>query len=135
MVLDTLGEDSTGNLQCLDGMFIATHRQVVERCPFDEATFDGFHQYDLDFTFSAYLAGFDVAAFRDIVMVHYTYGSAQGYQEAFDKYVSRFRAKHQAELQPAGPPLVRFVPATFRTRAQVRAFCRELLRYRRSPAP
>ena len=41
-------------LQALDGMFFAARRDVLARCAFDEATFDGFHGYDIDFSFRAY---------------------------------------------------------------------------------
>lgn len=134
MVLDTLGDDTTGLMQVLDGMFIAARREVVERCPFDEERFDGFHLYDLDFTFSAYLAGYDVAVFRDITMVHYTYASAPGYLDAFDHYRARFEEKYRRELSPATPEGRRFVPVLFDTRDQAHRFCRELLAFRRSAA-
>ncbi|MCY7388982.1 MAG: glycosyltransferase, partial [Burkholderiales bacterium] len=48
------------NMQALDGVFIAMHREVWETIRFDEATFDGFHIYDIDFTYRAHLAGYDL---------------------------------------------------------------------------
>ena len=131
MVLDTLAEDASGLMQALDGMFIAARREVVERCSFDEERFDGFHLYDLDFTFSAYLAGFDVAVFRDITMVHYTYASAPGYLDEFDRYRLRFEEKYRKEFSLATPDGRRFVPALFDTKDEAGRFCRELLAFRR----
>ena len=52
---------ATENAQAMDGIFLAVRREVVERIGFDEMTFDGWHLYDLDFTYSAYLAGFRAA--------------------------------------------------------------------------
>jgi tetratricopeptide (TPR) repeat protein/GT2 family glycosyltransferase len=132
MVLDTLGDDATGLMQVLDGMFIAARREVVERCPFDEERFDGFHMYDLDFTFSAYLAGYDVAVFRDITMVHYTYASSPGYVEAFDRYRARFEQKHHHEFSAATLEGRRFVPVLFDSKLDVQRFCNELLAFRRN---
>jgi hypothetical protein len=44
--------------QALDGAFLALRREVFERVQFDERTFDAWHLYDLDFVFSAHLAGY-----------------------------------------------------------------------------
>ena len=132
MVLDTLGEDTTGLMQVLDGMFMAARREVVERCPFDEERFDGFHMYDLDFTFSAYLAGYDVAVFRDITIVHYTYASTPGYLEAFDHYRVRFEQKHHHEFFTAMPEGRRFVPVLLNSKSDVHRFCNELQAFRQS---
>jgi len=43
--------------QALDGLFIAARRDVVAAVGFDEATFDGWHGYDIDFTYCCHLAG------------------------------------------------------------------------------
>src|SRR6185503_5578792 len=48
-------------MQALDGLFMAANREVLERVRFDEVTFDGFHGYDMDFSFSSHLAGFRLA--------------------------------------------------------------------------
>lgn len=134
LVLDTSEEDATGCLQALDGMFMAAKRVVVENCPFDEKTFDGFHLYDLDFTFSAYLAGYDIAVFRDITMVHYTYADAPGYEEAFARQCSRFEAKYREELSKMPGYDVHFIPAAFETKDEVGVFCRDLMAFRRQHA-
>ncbi len=41
-------------IQALDGVFMAMRRKVATSIPFDEALFDHFHLYDLDFSFRAY---------------------------------------------------------------------------------
>ena len=58
------------DIQALDGLFLAANRRVLDAVRFDDVTFDGFHLYDIDFTYAAYLAGFKVAIFKDILIVH-----------------------------------------------------------------
>lgn len=134
MVFDSSAEDSTGLLQALDGMFLGVNREVLDRRRFDAETFDGFHLYDIDFTFGAYLDGFDVAVFRDITMVHHTDGASPGYSEAFARYRLRFHDKYRKELsgtEALNPSRIRFIPALFDTTDQVRRFCERLLQFRR----
>jgi GT2 family glycosyltransferase len=57
---------------------------------FDEATFDRFHFYDLDFSYRAHLAGAKVAICLDIALYH---DSAGNYSEEYWRYADRFRAK------------------------------------------
>ena len=65
----------TAGLQGLDGMFFIARRAVVEAVPFDEETFDGFHGYDLDFSFAAHLAGFSVGTSAEIAVIHASGGT------------------------------------------------------------
>ena len=135
LVFDTLAEDASGGLQGLDGMFIAVRRSVLDNCRFDEESFDGFHLYDLDFTYSAFLAGLDVAVFRDISMLHYTSGDAPGYQEAFDRYYRRFEDKYRDRLRRQPPPERHCFSALFQNKDQASLFCREVLAFRRNSSP
>ena len=61
-------------IQALDGVFLATKRSVIEKIRFDAATFDAFHHYDLDFSFSAHRAGFRLAVACDIHVLHQSSG-------------------------------------------------------------
>jgi tetratricopeptide (TPR) repeat protein len=118
---------STGGLVALDGMFIATRRDVLDRVEFDAETFDGFHLYDLDFTFACHRAGFDVAAANDINMIHYNYAEGAGYRAELERYQRKFAQKYQGELEVGEPGQVKFIPAVFETPEQVAAFCAALL--------
>jgi hypothetical protein len=62
------------DIQALDGVFIAMHRKVWEAVRFDEATFDGFHGYDIDFTYRAHLAGWRLAVPMDLLLIHFSTG-------------------------------------------------------------
>lgn len=98
------GKRAVGGMRMLDGLFIAVRRPVLDKLKFDELNFDGFHCYDADFTYSAYLAGFRLAACNDIAVIHY---SNKPFSEAFQKYNQRFIEKHAATLQPLPPQAAR----------------------------
>lgn len=74
----------------LDGVFMATRRAVWQSLRFDEATFDGFHLYDIDFSHRAHLAGYRVAVAQDLLLVHFSTGR---YDTRWQKFNLRFLAK------------------------------------------
>jgi len=84
-----------GNMQALDGMFIACHRKVVLATPFDEQTFTGFHHYDLDFTYRAFLSGFRLAVCCDLDMIHFSDGT---WNDAWKASAARFMQKYAGKL-------------------------------------
>jgi hypothetical protein len=61
--------------QALDGVFIAARRDLVGRLGFDAARFDGFHFYDLDFSYRAHLAGARIAIAGDLGLIHRSRGA------------------------------------------------------------
>ena len=83
--------------QALDGAFLAMRREVFDQVQFDEKTFDGWHLYDLDFAFSAHLAGLRTAVCNDLCLIHNSVGA---YAQKWEYYVRRFVDKHRARLQP-----------------------------------
>ena len=85
-----------GNMQALDGLFIACRRSVVEKVRFDEQRFDGWHGYDVDFTFAAHLAGFKLAVACDIALIHTSRGSS----EKLLHYTQLFNRKYLDRLYP-----------------------------------
>jgi tetratricopeptide (TPR) repeat protein len=93
---DVTERESKG-LQALEGLLLATRRETALRLGFDEATFDGWHLYDLDFSLRAAQTGLDCASCNDILAVH---GSQGSYDERWVEYAQRFLAKHQALLGP-----------------------------------
>ena len=93
---------SVGGIQALDGVFLAAKREAALAVGFDARTFDGFHLYDLDFSFRAFCQGFRLAVCRDIVLIHESTGS---YDRGWDEYRLRFEAKHRQSLAPLTPAL------------------------------
>jgi len=90
------GPLAKAGIQALDGVFMAMRRDVATATPFDEALFDHFHLYDLDFSFRAYQSGFALGVCRDIVLIHQSIGK---FDAVWDKYRRRFEDKHRASLQ------------------------------------
>jgi hypothetical protein len=88
------------NAQALDGVFLAGRRHVFERVGFDAQTFDGFHFYDLDFSYRAHRAGFNCAAALDLVLWHASGGAFNSAE--WQKYAERFVTKFP-ELEPVAP--------------------------------
>jgi GT2 family glycosyltransferase len=92
-----------GNIQALDGLCLITRRAFAESIGFDAATFDGWHLYDLDFSFAAHLAGGRVGVCCDMPYIHAT-KSVQSSQntlagEDYTKYAQRFFMKYQPHMQ------------------------------------
>lgn len=85
-----------GGIQALDGVFFAANRRVVESVRFDEETFDGFHGYDTDFTYAAFLHGFKLAVCKDILIAHKK--STGDFEGIYKTYASRFQEKYKDRL-------------------------------------
>ncbi len=87
-------------MQALDGCFLACRREVAETVGFDADTFDGFHLYDMDFTFGAYAAGFALGVCRDLPLIHASEGRLDANWEIYSK---RFEAKFRDRLSRDAP--------------------------------
>ena len=88
------------NIQALEGFFFAVRRTVLDRVRFDEVNFDGFHVYDTDFTFAAYLSGFRLAVCKDLLIAHQSGGN---FNEEYRVYRARFAEKYRDRLVPLEP--------------------------------
>lgn len=93
----------TGNIQALDGLCLIARRAFAESIGFDDQTFDGWHLYDLDFSFATYLAGGKVGVCCDMPYLHAT-TSVQSSKNTlagddYTKYAQRFFLKYQARMQ------------------------------------
>ena len=75
--------------QALDGFFFAVNRRVV-----NEIRFDGFHIFDTNFTFAAYLAGFELAVCNDILIAHQSRGN----------YCEKYAVLSATHLAPSSTP-------------------------------
>jgi GT2 family glycosyltransferase len=83
------------NIQAVDGLFMAFRKEVLEKVRFDAKTFDGFHCYDIDFSFSVYKAGYRLGVATDIPVLHESQGK---FEEVWRMYAQRLYEKHQADL-------------------------------------
>jgi hypothetical protein len=85
-------------IQALDGALMCCRREVAQRILFDPTGFPGYHHYDLDFSFRAYLAGYRLSVACDFDVVHSSYWR---YDEAWQTDSATFDRKHAANLAPA----------------------------------
>jgi hypothetical protein len=104
-------------MQALDGVLFATRREVARGVGFDAKTFEGFHFYDLDFTYRAHLQGLRLAITTDVVAVH---ASSGNFGDAWRRDAGRFTAKFPALATPVGD--YHAYGARFAGTAQVLAF-------------
>ncbi|MCC6133798.1 MAG: glycosyltransferase [Gammaproteobacteria bacterium] len=78
-------------MQALDGVFIAMRRSVAVTLGFDQETFDGFHLYDIDFTYRAFHQGFRIGVFNDIAIIHYSSGRYDEHEWNFNqRFLNKF---------------------------------------------
>jgi hypothetical protein len=84
------------DIQAVDGLMFAVRRTVIEKVRFDES-FDGFHLYDLDFSRTAYAAGFKLAVARDLFVLH---ASAGNFDNRWKQFAEKFEKKWAGKLQP-----------------------------------
>ncbi len=111
-------------IQALDGLFLAANRRVLDAVRFDEATFDGFHLYDIDFTYAAHLAGFRVAVFKDILIVHQSYGN---FGDDWTPYADKFMRKYQGRLPNFAPASRKAAIAKHLDRKEVLQLCENVI--------
>ena len=86
-------------IQAIDGLLMIARREVALAVGFDAATFDGFHLYDLDFSFAAFLAGHKIGVCCDMPLIH---ASGGDYTADWWHYAQRFRKKYAGRLM-TGP--------------------------------
>lgn len=91
------------DLQCLDGVFIAARREVLSDLIFDQARYDGFHFYDLDFTYRAYRAGLRLAVCPRLGIMHASGGNYA--DPAWRRYAEVFCRQYDLPMAflPASP--------------------------------
>jgi len=82
-------------VQGLDGFLFAARRDIAQAVGFDEATFDGFHGYDMDFAYAAHRGGHRVGTSAEIAAVHASIGA---FGSEWHRYADRFQNKYRAAL-------------------------------------
>ena len=106
-----------GDVSILDGVLLAARRAVLAAVPFDAVNFDGFHLYDVDWSYRAARGGFRLGAAGDLLLVHASRGR---YAAKWERYAERFCTKHATGTSPPAPSS--FFGATLDGPEQVRAF-------------
>jgi tetratricopeptide (TPR) repeat protein len=114
-LLDPRG--AADDIAILDGVLLAARREVFAAVPFDAETFDGFHLYDIDWSYRASRAGFRLGVASELLVVHASRGA---YDAAWQRYADRFCAKYNAGSTP--PATSSFFGSSLDSADQVRAF-------------
>lgn len=91
----------SAGLCALDGVFLAGRRETFRRVGFDAAHFDGFHLYDIDFSFRAWQAGLELCVCNEIDLVH---ASAGDFGAEWQRHAARFLDRHGADLMAPAEP-------------------------------
>ena len=65
-------------VQAMDGVFLCARRSVAQQVLFDQTNFPGFHLYDSDFTYRAFLAGHKLSIAADLYPLHESGGDQNG---------------------------------------------------------
>jgi GT2 family glycosyltransferase len=84
-----------GDVQAMDGLFLAFRREVIMRVGWDEKAFPGFHIYDVDCTYRAYRMGYRLAVAVDLPMLHMSGGN---FDTTWQDQAQVFMQKHGATL-------------------------------------
>jgi GT2 family glycosyltransferase len=84
----------------VDGLFFAVRKSLFDRIRFDEATFDGFHFYDLDLCMQVRQTH-RIVVNADIAVKHLSGGS---FDAAWKGYALRFVGKYRGELPASCVP-------------------------------
>ncbi len=113
------------DIRVLDGAFIAVRRHVWEATRFDADRYDGFHCYDLDFTWRASGAGARLAVPADLLLFHASQGR---YGETWRHYARRFI--EAAGLDPLAAPRPGGLQARLETREQIDALRAAMVHFR-----
>lgn len=60
---------------CIDGVFMFSKKEVLQKCRFDEKLLTSFHGYDIDFSLQVFFTGYRVVVDRMIVLYHASFGN------------------------------------------------------------
>jgi tetratricopeptide (TPR) repeat protein len=114
-----------GDAVVLDGVLLAGWRTAFAAVPFDAETFDGFHLYDVDWSYRAGQQGMRLGIAGDLLLAHESRGR---YDQEWARYAARFCDKHG--LAATSPPTEGpFYEAAFDSAGQVRAFFERLTEF------
>jgi GT2 family glycosyltransferase len=104
-------------MQALDGLFLAFRREVIDEIRWDADTFTGFHCYDVDTTYRAYRAGYQLAVAVDLPMFHQSGGN---FDVRWQDEAELFMAKHGAGLETLPARSAQAAIVQVRTREEAR---------------
>ena len=97
--LEHFGEKPLSEVAAIDGMCFFVRRSLFDSIAFDEATFNGFHLYDMDVSMQVRKAGFKVCVCNDVLVEHfYDYNPSKAGFELFEANLRKFYEKWLSQL-------------------------------------
>jgi Glycosyltransferase like family len=87
---------AVGGMVAMDGLFLAARRESAQSVGWDADLFDGWHLYDIDFTYRAAQAGYRLGVVSELGFLHQSNGRASA---DYPAYARRFAAKHQGTIR------------------------------------
>jgi len=116
-----------GDIQAMDGLFLAFRRDVIEKIRWDHETFPAFHLYDIDCTYRAFRAGYKLGVVLDLPTLHLSGGS---FDQTWQQWAQVFMKKHGATLDALPPRSLQASVVQVRTREEalklMELFCQRL---------
>lgn len=85
-----------GDVQAMDGLFLAFRREVIMRVGWEGKDFPGYHIYDVDCTYRAYRMGYRLGVAVDLPMLHMSIGN---FDATWQDQAQVFMQKHGATLE------------------------------------
>lgn len=97
--LEHFGENALSEVAAIDGMCFFVRRSLFDSIAFDEATFNGFHLYDMDISMQVREAGFKVCVCNDVLVEHfYDYNPSKAGFGLFETNLRKFHEKWFSRL-------------------------------------
>lgn len=97
--LEHFCENALSEVAAIDGMCFFVRRSLFDSIAFDEATFNGFHLYDMDISMQVRNAGFKVCVCNDVLVEHfYDYNPSKAGFELFEANLRKFYEKWLSQL-------------------------------------
>lgn len=97
--LEHFGENTLSEVAAIDGMCFFVRRSLFNRIAFDEATFQGFHLYDMDISMQVRRTGFKVCVCKDVLVEHfYDYNPNKAGFGLFETNLRKFYEKWSSQL-------------------------------------
>lgn len=92
--LEHFCENALSEVAAIDGMCFFVRRSLFDSIAFDEATFNGFHLYDMDISMQVRNAGFKVCVCNDVLVEHfYDYNPSKAGFGLFEANLRKFYEK------------------------------------------
>ena len=97
--LEHFGGKALAEVAVADGMCLFVRKSLFDRIAFDEATYQGFHLYDMDISMQVRKAGYKVCVCNDVLVEHfYEFNPNKAGYDLFELNLQKFYDKWSSQL-------------------------------------